>query len=245
MARSFNGSSDIITLGALPVCRTTNFSFAFWFWLNAAPSAGSYFTFFNFNSSALAFYIKDTLKFAFYPGNTFASFNQSSDPWTASSAISAASWNHVAVVASGGTSATLYTNGAQNGSALSYGASGGSATVTSSLIGNDNSGLGRFWNGRVADLFFIDAVLTPLEIAALARGIRPASIRPKVSSLNWWPLDGLQSPEPDLSGNKNNGTLTGTSLAFGPPVTMITPRSRPARDPFVIIPPPLMGQICL
>jgi hypothetical protein len=33
----------------------------------------------------------------------------------------------------------------------------------------------------------------------------------------WWPLDGYQSPEPDLSGNGNNGTLTGTAQVLGAP----------------------------
>ena len=36
------------------------------------------------------------------------------------------------------------------------------------------------------------------------------------------PMWGLSSPEPDLSGNANNGTLTGTSYADHPPVTGYT-----------------------
>jgi hypothetical protein len=46
----------------------------------------------------------------------------------------------------------------------------------------------------------------------------------------WWPLDGQQSPELDLSGSAQNMTLTGTSLGFGPPYMM---QSRPQLAPFI------------
>jgi hypothetical protein len=81
----------------------------------------------------------------------------------------------------------------------------------------------EYTNGSVADVAIWQAALTATEAAALARGARPNTIRP--ASLTFWvPLDGYASPEPDLSKNANNVTLTGTTLAFGPPFAPFTPR---------------------
>lgn len=79
------------------------------------------------------------------------------------------------------------------------------------------------WLGRMADCGIWNVVLTPTEVSALGKGILPYTIR-KSSLVSYHPLDGLQSPEPDLSGNANNGTLTGTAFVVGPPVMQFTPR---------------------
>jgi hypothetical protein len=52
----------------------------------------------------------------------------------------------------------------------------------------------------------------------------------------------LASPEPDLSGNKNNGTLTGTTNTFGPPILPFT-RRWPQFNFFAAPPFTLMPQI--
>jgi hypothetical protein len=40
----------------------------------------------------------------------------------------------------------------------------------------------------------------------------------------FWPLWGLSSPEPDLSGNRNDGTVTGAVRSNHPPITLFTPK---------------------
>jgi hypothetical protein len=85
------------------------------------------------------------------------------------------------------------------------------------------NGASLFNNGQLADFAIWSVLLTAAEASALAKGARPNTIR-SASLVNWWPLGGIQSPEPDLSGNKNNGTLTGTAPAFGPPIAPFTPR---------------------
>lgn len=77
--------------------------------------------------------------------------------------------------------------------------------------------------GTMADFALWSVILTAAELTALNQGARPGQIRPAGLQI-WYPLDGLQSPEPDFSGNAHNGTLNGTSLASGPPVMMLTPR---------------------
>jgi len=55
-----------------------------------------------------------------------------------------------------------------------------------------------------------NVALSAGNITSLVNGVRP----PNVNSANlqgWWPLDGfLNTTENDLSGNANNGTITGT-----------------------------------
>ena len=94
-----------------------------------------------------------------------------------------------------------------------------------------------FWNGNLSEIAVRKGVLlTANEAKAHNAGERPSRIRP-TSIVGWWPIDGLQSPEPEYSGNKMVGTLTGTAFATGPPLMPLTPRW-----PFVenFIPPSIL-----
>jgi len=113
-------------------------------------------------------------------------------------------------------------------------------STTTLTLGNDTST--EWLNGYLADCAIWNAALNASEIAALQTGFRPSSIRPK-SLQGYWPLDGIQTTEPDLSGLANNGTVTGAVYTPGPPVTLLTPRR-----PFMFLPgivPTLMPQVCL
>jgi hypothetical protein len=90
---------------------------------------------------------------------------------------------------------------------------GGAATLTS----------GQSFTGYLADLAVWTAGLTAIEADALWKGARPSDVRPR-SLAAWLPLDGDVSPEPDISGFANNGTVTSATKIFGPPFKMITPR---------------------
>jgi hypothetical protein len=94
-------------------------------------------------------------------------------------------------------------------------------TITPYIGSRNNAN--SFFNGNYADICQWTVVLTAAEVLALSKGARPYTIRSK--SINaYWPIDGFASPEPDLSGNVNNGTLTGTAQVFGPPFAAFTPR---------------------
>jgi hypothetical protein len=228
MARSFNGSSDFITLG---ITQTTAFarpiSFSCWALLNSGAgsfpliigfTAGGSFTFFGINigsSSGLN---------VFYSGV---------DQTNNGSAFSTNVW-HNCVFTDDGATVTVY----QDGSSVGTGGSIGTITNSANVVIGNNAQGNSFWKGSIADAAFWNVVLTAAEIRALSNGARPFTIRP--GNFNgYWPFDGLQSPEPDLSGKANNGTLTGTALAAGPPVMMFTPRwpqflTPPAAAPFMV-----------
>lgn len=154
-------------------------------------------------------------------------------------------WHHFAGTYSGigGSSgnysgtAAVYTDGAdKQTSALSTANPWYTAPdpPNTSLIGVSGSTPAGFWHGSIADAAMWNVVLSDLEIAGLARGLRPWMIRPK-NLVGYWPIDGYQSPEPDLSGFAHNGTLVGTALDFGPPTTLFTKPQR--RFELFVVPP--------
>jgi hypothetical protein len=140
-------------------------------------------------------------------------------------------WFHVCgvILYNSGTqtySEIIYTNG---GDKQSHTNTGGTPTspptafnTTAGLLKRDATGE-LFWGGSLADCAIWNVQLTDFEILALSKGARPYTIRPGNVKI-WWPLDGLASPEPDLSGSLLNGTVTGAAQAFGPPFMQFTPR---------------------
>jgi hypothetical protein len=133
-------------------------------------------------------------------------------------------WNHGAGVFTASNSRTVYLNG---GNSASDATSLGTVNLNDVAVGawQRNATQVTFFNGRVADVAYWNVALTAAEILALANGARPFTIRPQ-SLLLYYPLDGLQSPEPNLAGNGTyNLTLQNSPSAdFGPPLAPFTPR---------------------
>jgi len=73
--------------------------------------------------------------------------------------------------------------------------------------------VGPLFSGKVAGVYVTNVSLTDDEVLALLRGSRP-----RQASAVDWPLWGVASPEADLSGNGNNGTVTGATAANHAPV---------------------------
>jgi hypothetical protein len=202
MGRLFNGSSDTISITpTMPAVAGQTIAI----WVNPA----------NLNS---------TFQAVWYPGSPGAVlYLNSSNTWLYAGAVaniigpaaSQGSWTHLALTFdSGTTNVILWVNGAnaananQNASGL---AASGSHTGTFGSVTAVN-----FFNGSMTDAAFWTTKFTPAQISALAAGTRPVNVNS--ANLLWWlPLDGYQSPEPDLSGNGNNGTLTGTTQVLGAP----------------------------
>lgn len=210
MARNFNGSTDLIAATntfAAPVAGT----------LSAWVKPGTLTQAYNGviahahgpSNSFFEFFVKSSSQIAYYVNASIATV--SVDPGLAT----ISGWTHLAMCYDSTNGLKTYVNGSSDGT------SGANGTILGNSgqalnIGNDPVNAGRHFPGLIADAAYWSVALTALEIAGLAKGIRPPYVR-RLSLLLYYPLDGLQSPEPDLSGNKNNGTLTGTSSGFGPP----------------------------
>jgi hypothetical protein len=214
MARKFTGGTDHIGLGSSSVLGIGQpITVAGWFFQDGSIGGGLQNIFNKTLDNSHAYgliQVANTIQFQLDGGNI------SSSPTTYSNNV----WNHAAGTLSG-TNGVIYLNGTSvgsNGSASFHNPTTGTAQISGDAFNGD-----RIMTGNICDVAVWSAALTALEVAALANGARPYQIRPG-SLIGYWPLDGLQSPEPDLSGNANNGTLTGTSLAFGPPLMQFTPR---------------------
>lgn len=123
---------------------------------------------------------------------------------------SANTWYHAAVVFSTTTSRTVYRDGGNAGSDTTSVTVG---TVTTTNFGTrfDGAAFGAYLNGQTAEGGVWNVALTAAEIASLAKGVCPLSIRPE-SLVAYWPMYGNNSPEDDWVGSFDL-TITGATKA--------------------------------
>lgn len=217
MARSLNGSSDQINCGTAWSHYSTATTFSAWIYPTSFANTYNCVAQVNDSIDAFQFFTKSTGKMAWYLGS-----GANIDPGTAT--LSTGTWYHILQKFDNADQISkTFINGASDGTIFS-GANIHVQTGTPTLaVGYDALTINRNFPGRIADFAFWNVALTPGEVSALAQGARPLTIRPS-NIIAYLPLDGISSPEPDLSGAKNNGTLTGTSNVGGPPLAMFTPR---------------------
>lgn len=145
-------------------------------------------------------------------GTQVATFNDSSGV-----NYSANTWYHGAVVFNTTTDRTVYRDG---GNATNNTTSVTVGTVDTTNIGTrfDGSAFGVYLNGQIAWPAAWNAALTAAEIAALAKGASPLTVRP--DALVWHPpLFGNNSPEEDWVGSFPM-TVTGATKAAQPRIIM-------------------------
>jgi hypothetical protein len=194
MGRLFNGSSDSIDKTSISGAGSA-LTVAFWF--NPASTAAA-----QHMVSGTGFYVAT--------GGS-ATINYSG-VITGSATLSVGTWYHIALTTSGSTG-NAYFSGASDGSSV---VSAGSLNNGDHVAAGDQIGGGNYTNGSLADVAIWNVALSSSDIAKLAAGYRPVDVN-SANLVLWWPLSGYSSPEPDISGNANNGTLTGTSQAPMPP----------------------------
>jgi len=222
VSRSFNGLTDSISLGSSLTLMPAALSICFW--VNPTSLTPAYSNILNrmvdntfATNGDYAFYLKSSGKLAIFVNN--ATGRQDYDG-AGTHTLTTGSWWHIGFSCPTSGNTQVYVNGVSDGGGIN-GGNFATTSVRPFLMGFDPNTAGRFFSGAIADLGVWNVALTAQEINSLATGARPFKVQPK-SLAGWLPLDGLQSPEPDLSGNINNGTLTGTSFAFGPPVNLLT-----------------------
>ncbi len=226
MARTFNGSSDYVDCGLSATLVPSSDHMVFSAWIN--PDASGLNTYNAIVERAKTdvsvvgdyqFHLKSSYHLAIYIHTSGGVL--SSDP--AAGVVASNAWSHVLWGYDSVNGANLYLNGVSEASIPAFGTLGQTGT-NPFRIGNESTGSrGFFFKGKIADVAVWNSTFFSVgEINSLLNGARPSQIR-RTTLVGWWPLDGLLSTEPDLSGTGNNGTLTGTSLAVGgPPVRLRT-----------------------
>lgn len=216
MARDFTASSDKIDAGT-GTDWTTATTVACWVkadsWLNDARLVH------RWNSGSTQRFLlalNGTKKL------TFTILNQASTGQTATGATTLSTtgrWYHFAGTFNPSTRVACHIDGVEDGANTT---SIGSGLATGSpprnfLIGRDAGATAFNHDGQIAEVAAWNAVLSTAELAALAKGASPLAVRPGLLKF-YLPLWGAGSPEIDLSGNGNTGTLTGTASADHAPV---------------------------
>lgn len=108
-------------------------------------------------------------------------------------------------------------------------------------IGNSTAG-DRTFDGRICHVAVFDVILTVGEGRTFMFGRLPRA------PLGYWPLWGVGSEEPDLSGNGNNGTVTGATVAGHAPIGVYAPAPLPTGLLVAAAPPaggPPVGSLSL
>lgn len=124
-------------------------------------------------------------------------------------------WSHLCAVFKSGTNgARIYVNGVQRASVTNNETF---PTGDTWIAGGDVRNNSRWFAGNLAEQGVWNAELTDLEIESLAAGTPASRVRATTLQL-YWPLHGLASPEPDLSGNGLVGTVTGAVAGTHAPV---------------------------
>lgn len=220
MGRSFNGTTDQIGCGS-GTANQPGSAMSASFWVNPSQLGGGSDTYALMvsnlnvtNQQAFGVYLKTDGKLAIYT-------KVNNYDGSGSHTLSTSTWYNIVATYDTTNGLVGYVGGASDGTAA---AAGSLATTTTTLqFGFDNSTAGRTFGGKLADVALWNVALTVGEVAALAKGVRANQVRPNALTF-FAPLDGLASPEPDLSGNANNGTLTGTSATTGAPLAILTPK---------------------
>jgi hypothetical protein len=213
MARSFNGTSDLIDCGSR-VNRPLAITISAWVNFSALSNAYSAVVCRNGGGTVYQLFVKSTGLLAVYVQATTLINYDGAGSHTLSTSV----WYHLLYTYSpSGIGITGYVNGAVDATTGSNGAMSTSGTASTLQFSNDAGSPGRMVAGSIAEPAQWNVVLSPAEITALSKGAVPSSIRP--GSLDgYWDLRGYGHPALDRSRYKNNGVLTGTKLAVGPPL---------------------------
>ena len=90
--------------------------------------------------------------------------------------------------------------------------------ANSAALGTSQGGFEIYQGDMACVTFFMGTELSDEQAASIANGCHPLHVIDDDSVVNLMAeLDGNDSPEPDISGNDYDGTLTGTSLVLDGP----------------------------
>ena len=211
MGRLFNGSSDVISNTSIATVGATG-SMSLWLQPN-----------WNWNDTAdHPFWMEDGDFFTFQKysdNNIYCGFRRGASDQRISLAatglFSSGTWAHWLLTWSNAAGQTLYKNGVSVGThSLTYPSP---VNPNGLWVGNYGTFTPVNANETIADFAYWNSTLSSSDAVNLAAGVRPVNVN-SANLKAWWPLDGFSNAtENDISGNANNGTVTGATPILGPP----------------------------
>jgi hypothetical protein len=131
--------------------------------------------------------------------------------------FSAGAWVHILITWINGGTTTGYINGAAKGTQGST----PTFTLDNGFLVGSRAGLTGA-DAAMAEIGIWNVALTANEALALSRGARCREVR-RAAITGWWPLDGIETNEPDFSGNGVSLIPSGSPTpANGPPMRLFT-----------------------
>jgi len=136
--------------------------------------------------------------------------------WTVT-APAVGAWNHLILTYDSGSTANdpvVYLNGSSVTVTETVAPSGTLQTNTSGYHIGNRGAADRTWDGRICEFVVYDRILTAQEASILYLS-GPYALPYNLSG--YWPLYGVQSPEPDFSGNNRHATVVGSPARIDHP----------------------------
>jgi Concanavalin A-like lectin/glucanases superfamily len=212
LARSFNGTSDFIDVGNSSALNPASITVSCWvYWKGTYDTNGEqWFVGRDDNTLGRVFALG-------LSGGNPPLVVQVNGAFTVGNvgSLTINTWEQITFTGSSAAGYEVWLNGTGGGASppgTSMATSTGDVTIGERTY-NTNHG---FVNGDITEIAIWNTVLTPTQISNLASGQRANTIGANANLVGYWPILG-QSPEPDESGNGNNGVLTGTTIVAGPP----------------------------
>lgn len=224
MPRSFNGTSDLIHADAAHLTNgATAFTVAGWIKSAAHPFGMIYSESNPTNTGPLFFFSLSGSS----PHTTGAQLEIEArtlgtggvDEFQNSATVADSTWHHVGITQNSSSLMMIYASGAADGTKTRTSLSNSNTqTFSATIIGASRlSTVGNLFSGLIAHLGTWTRQLAAQEMVSLAAGLLP----PALGCAHYWPLWGVDSPEPDLVSAGVDGTLTGTTQGVGgPPVAL-------------------------
>ena len=211
MARDFDGNDDVLESSTLPASATLPFTMACW----ANPDNVTV------DHTAMAMQLDSAANEAYLlvlaggiagdPVRARARSAAANANSNTSTSFTSGAWQHVCAVFTSTSSRTAYLNG---GGAVENTTLSVPAGMDKWRIGSRGTIANDWTNGKIAEAAVWDVALTATEVAVLATGAHPFTVRPG-SLVYYNPIIGKFSPEIDLISG-NNTTVTG-AVAFAHP----------------------------
>ncbi len=232
MARKFtNGTTDGIDVGTSTALSPGEMTFGAWVkFISFSATYGSIVSREFSTQTGYTLLVKSTAKLAVYV-RTSTEQDVHYDG-TGTNTLSTGVWYHLGFSYKASGNLLGFVNGAVDATTAATSNPLASAIATACFIGKSNTS-SRVPSASIAEATIWNSQLPTGSMAALAAGAFPYEVHPD-GIVAYWPLWGVDSPEPDYSGKQRSGTVTGAVWNAHPPVRRGLNRSNRAFQPMPV-----------